>query len=129
MTLDLEFDKHINNRFSYKGMRFPKRYGQSKMETCPFCSKQAISKNKDGLSVCIDHKGRKIPELRCACGSWLEPCKGKFGPYFRCINCGNVNMKKAMEMNSHISPGDPDKKVFTPKEIQVRSDEVDFLFE
>jgi predicted RNA-binding Zn-ribbon protein involved in translation (DUF1610 family) len=81
-------------------MYIPKRYGQSKVEECPFCGKQAIVKNKQGLNVCQAHIGQDIPDIRCVCGSYLELKTGKFGPYFVCINCGNINLKKGLEMQT-----------------------------
>ena len=78
--------------------------------------------------------------LKCACGSYLESRSGKFGPYFHCINCGNINFRKAMEMNEGSVNNKPvDKKVgltlkerkryyeTSPKEITVTSDELDFI--
>jgi hypothetical protein len=79
-------------------MYIPKRYGESKKETCAFCSKLGLHKNKEGLIVCMDHKDSKMPEMKCVCGSYLDLMKGKFGPYYNCINCGNINLKKAQEM-------------------------------
>ena len=79
-------------------MRIPKRYGQSKIPICPFCSKQAIAKNSQGLNVCQHHKEKKLPDIKCACGSYLELKTGKFGPYFNCINCGNINLNKGLEI-------------------------------
>ena len=84
--------------FLYNSMYIPKRYGQSKDISCPFCGKQAIAKNKQGLNVCVDHKNQAMEEVKCTCGSWLEQKVGKFGPYFNCLNCGNINFNKAMEM-------------------------------
>jgi len=98
-------------------MYIPKRYGQSKIERCPFCDKQAISTNSQGIPTCTNHKGKKI-NLRCACGRHLEPMSGKFGAYFYCMHCGNINFRKAMEMNEGISVKE------TPKEITIRSDEI-----
>ncbi|NTV24084.1 MAG: hypothetical protein HGA85_06985 [Nanoarchaeota archaeon] len=79
-------------------MYIPKRYGQSKVDTCPLCGKRALFKNKDGLTFCEDHKGSSIPEIRCVCGSYLEMKKGKFGAFFVCINCGTINMKRGLDM-------------------------------
>ena len=83
-------------------MRFRGRkiYGQSKTATCPFCQKLATTKNEQGLEVCYQHTKEVLPEIKCTCGSWLESRVGKFGPYFNCLNCGNVNYNKAMEIKS-----------------------------
>ena len=78
-------------------MRIPKRYGESRIENCPFCGKQATTTSVQGIPVCSKHKEEYI-ELKCACGSWLEVKAGKWGPYFYCINCGNINFKKVMDM-------------------------------
>lgn len=75
-----------------------KIYGASKKDNCPFCQKQAFFKNKQGLIVCKDHKKSILPDIKCVCGSYLELKTGKFGPYFNCINCGNVNIKKGVEI-------------------------------
>ena len=84
-------------------MRIPKRYGQSKIAECPFCGKQAIAKNTQGLNVCQYHKDNNIPDIKCTCGSWLDLKSGKFGPYFICINCGNINLNKGLEMMEILS--------------------------
>jgi hypothetical protein len=83
-------------------MRFKakKVYGQSKVITCPFCSRQATQKNEQGLDVCRSHTKSNLEEIKCTCGKWLEQRVGKFGPYFNCINCGNFNYNKAMEIKS-----------------------------
>ena len=82
----------------------PKRYGQSKIDVCPFCQKQAITKNKQGLPVCIAHKGEMLDGLKCICGSTLDIKSGKFGVFFSCYRCGNMNLKKALEINT-VRPG------------------------
>ncbi|MBT3720227.1 hypothetical protein HON01_11775 [Candidatus Woesearchaeota archaeon] len=79
-------------------MRIPKRYGESRNDSCPFCDKQALAKNKQGLLVCLAHKETNLPDIKCLCGSWLDIRTGKYGPYFFCINCGNINLKKGLEM-------------------------------
>src|SRR3989344_3706101 len=79
-------------------MYIPKRYGESKIDNCAFCSKQGIVKNKQGLIVCSVHKDSILPEIKCVCGNYLELKTGKFGPYFNCLNCGNINLKKGLEM-------------------------------
>lgn len=80
-------------------MYIPKRYGESRVESCPFCGKRALVKNSQGIPVCHSHRTRKLGEMRCACGQWLELMSGKWGPYFRCTSCGNISFRKALEMN------------------------------
>jgi len=79
-------------------MRIKKVYGASKTLTCPFCERTATQKNDQGLEVCHLHIKTNLEEFKCLCGSWLELKVGKFGPYFNCIKCGNMNYKKAMEI-------------------------------
>ncbi|MFH0869674.1 MAG: hypothetical protein V1866_01290 [archaeon] len=126
-------------------MRIPKRYGDYKVERCPFCRKQATGQNSEGVPVCYEHKNSKLPELKCICGSYLEMRKGKFGVFFTCIKCGNINRNKAFEINdigamqsaapaaptksgskqeeiSGTNPS-PAKKKQEPREIIVRADD------
>lgn len=81
-------------------MYIPKRYGESKSVSCPFCSKPALSKNKQKIPVCQSHVNETLPDIKCTCGSYLDLREGKFGPFFTCINCGAVNFNKGMEMLS-----------------------------
>lgn len=121
-------------------MRIPKRYGESKIQKCPFCEKQATSKNKQGIPTCQKHKDELLGDLKCACGEYLESKTGKFGPYFNCINCGNINFKKAMGMNQGNVYNKEVKKETNMKVIEkkrhyetkskettVRSDELDLM--
>ncbi len=101
-------------------MRIPKRYGESKETRCPFCGKLATAKNAQGIPVCAQHKAKSMPEMRCSCGEWLELRTGRFGPYFFCLHCGNINFRKGLDMNPSVL----DRK---PVERVVRSDELDFL--
>ncbi|MBU1112112.1 MAG: hypothetical protein KJ896_05005, partial [Nanoarchaeota archaeon] len=80
--------------------KVPKKYGQYKVSRCSFCGKVATCKNEQGAEVCPAHKKNVVEEIRCKCGSWLELKDGKFGPYFNCLNCGNINFQKGMEMKS-----------------------------
>jgi hypothetical protein len=79
--------------------RGKKVYGASRMECCPLCGAHALMKNKQGIPVCVDHKDFSI-ELKCACGSWLDPKEGKWGTFFVCIHCGAISWQKAMAMNN-----------------------------
>lgn len=76
-----------------------KVYGSYKVESCPFCGEPAYNVNPEGVPVCKDHKNRKLPAMRCACGEYLDMKKGKFGVFFTCFNCGAINARKAYEMN------------------------------
>lgn len=80
-------------------MYIPKKYGQSKINSCPFCGRTAVAENPQGIPVCSKHLKESLPELKCLCGSWLEIRKGKWGPYCQCLNCGNLNLKKVLEIN------------------------------
>jgi hypothetical protein len=106
-------------------MYIPKRYGQSRIDNCPFCGKIGVTKNSQGVSTCKDHKDKLVENLKCVCGEYLDLGVGKWGPYFRCINCGNINFRKAMEMNPNVKQQTP---VQERKEIVVRSDELDFMY-
>ena len=117
-------------------MYIPKKYGQSRVDKCPFCNKQATSTNNNGVPVCRQHKNSQMRELKCLCGSSLEQRTGKWGPFFTCYRCGNINMKKALEINEglaerpplpskemHSAPKDEKISDRKPKEIEVRSDD------
>lgn len=125
-------------------MRF-NRYGDSRTDTCPFCSKIATTKSVEGFTVCSRHKNNKMPELKCICGQWLDIKKGNKGPYFQCINCGNVNFNRIAEVNIKILQKEdnenhddkqgnnkeltnkPKKETNQKKETVITSDELDLL--
>lgn len=118
-------------------MYIPKKYGQSKIQTCPFCGKTAVCENSQCIPVCSNHKNEKLDNFKCVCGEYLEVRKGKFGPYFYCMNCGNINFKKGLEMNP--IPKNVKKEVIkktseknnsvkhTPKEITITSEDVEYF--
>ena len=115
-------------------MYIPKRYGQSKVDLCPFCKKTATTKNKQQIPVCYAHKARILKELTCFCGDYLELKDGKIGIYFNCVNCGNINIKKALDMNLELGE-EPKTEEKTKsktrqnkKEITITSDEVDIYY-
>lgn len=83
-------------------MYIPKRYGQSKIDSCPFCGRIATVKNAQDIPVCAKHKNTPLPDLKCSCNSYLDLRNGKFGAYFHCLNCGNINMRKALALNPDI---------------------------
>lgn len=122
-------------------MRYKKVYGQSKNEECPFCGGVPLMKNKQGVPVCKDHQHQELPDIKCVCGEYLDILEGKWGPYFRCMNCGNHSFKKGLSMgnimptekpassqhagNQEDSHGSPPVK---RKEVTVRSDQLDSYF-
>ena len=75
-----------------------KVYGNSKEVHCPFCQRLATQKNEQGVEVCHLHLKSVMEEIKCTCGGWLEQRNGKFGAYFNCLKCGNINFQKGMEM-------------------------------
>ena len=110
-------------------MRIPKRYGESKIDNCPFCGKIAVTKNNQQIPVCQKHKDEELKDLKCVCGEWLDIIQGKWGAYFRCMNCGNINFRKGLDMNPQIKEKTNNKEQSkTPKEITVTSDELDYLY-
>src|SRR3989338_499904 len=105
-------------------MYIPKKYGQSRVDVCPFCRKQATFINRQKVPVCAAHKEELLDDLKCACGSPLEILHGKFGVFFSCIKCGNMNLKKVLEINAITAKSKSDfapsmKKRDESKEITV----------
>ncbi len=115
-------------------MKIPKRYGQSKENICPFCEKNAVTENPQGVPVCMKHKEECI-DAKCMCGNWLDVRKGKWGPYFFCIRCGNINFRKGMEMNPQIRENETKKetddnsetKKKMPKETILTPEEAELI--
>lgn len=132
----------LNNHFFLGFMHIPKRYGQSKIDLCPFCEKAATAKNIQDVPVCQNHKKTLLPDLKCSCNSYMDLRKGKFGVYFSCMNCGNMNIKKALSLNPSLESGMPSDKSGEKiankplektikketKEITITSDEVDINY-
>ena len=120
-------------------MYIPKRYGQSKIDICPFCQKQATTLNKQQVPVCASHKEEMLDDLKCVCGSTLDMLQGKFGVFFSCMKCGNMNLRKVMEINTIKPKSDSDnnkdntnnnynnKKDDNNKKIYSQSNKKDFL--
>ena len=98
--------------------RKKKVYGSYKKTTCPFCNRTATKKNEQGLDVCHLHTKSVLQEMKCLCGSWLDLKVGKFGPYFNCIKCGNMNYNKAMEIGSSTKTVGEVKTETSEKTIQ-----------
>ncbi len=84
------------------------------MARCPFCGRMATQKNEQGLEVCPTHLQNVLEEIKCTCGRWLEQRTGKFGAYFHCSNCGNINFRKAMEMKE-ITTAPVSRQIESPK--------------
>ncbi len=75
-------------------------YGKSRDNLCPFCSKNAVTSNEQGVPVCVEHRKTNLHNMKCVCGEWLDLRSGKWGPYFSCMRCGNINFNKGLEMNN-----------------------------
>lgn len=109
-------------------MHIPKKYGQSRIDKCPFCGKQATAKNIQDVPVCRSHRDETLDDMKCACGSTLEMMHGKFGVFFSCIKCGSMNLRKVLDINA-IKPGSSNEESFSIKNkddvktITVRSDD------
>ncbi|HLC70385.1 MAG TPA: hypothetical protein VJI32_00120 [Candidatus Nanoarchaeia archaeon] len=118
-------------------MRFhaKKVYGQSKLSNCTFCGRTATQKTEVGLEVCYLHTKEQLNDIKCTCGSWLEQRSGKFGPYFNCLRCGNVNFKKAMEIkaitatkeSAAVKATSTSPQKFIPKETIITSRDVQYF--
>jgi|WetSurMetagenome_2_1015567.scaffolds.fasta_scaffold1104333_1 hypothetical protein len=80
-------------------MRIPKSYGNYRTDKCPFCGRQASITSDEDVPVCVSHKHATLPELKCVCGKPVMMMKGKFGIFFNCLHCGNMNAKRIFEMN------------------------------
>lgn len=78
-----------------------KVYGQSMISRCPFCNSQATIKNSQNIPVCRHHKNDVLEGLKCSCGEYIDIATGKYGPYFICMRCGNINFQKGLEMNGY----------------------------
>lgn len=120
-------------------MRIPKKYGTGKKQDCPFCGEFSTATNSQEVPVCRKHVNNRIENFKCLCGDWLDLVSGKFGPYFRCVRCGNMNFQRGIEVNKQClyqknpltnhppSVKEPQATTgSTKKEIVIRSDELDF---
>lgn len=81
---------------------FKKSYGTYQRTLCPFCKKEATTKNSQKLPVCHTHKNSILGDMKCICGNYLIIMQGKFGIFFNCIKCGNVSPSKVFEINEII---------------------------
>ena len=101
-------------------MYIPKKYGESQVVICPFCNKNVTTKNSQKVPVCPDHKRSFLKDLTCFCGDYIDLRDGKWGIYFNCMNCGNLNLKKVLEMNPKLKENiekiekKPEKRVRPP---------------
>jgi hypothetical protein len=104
--------------------------------TCVFCGQVATKKNSQKFAVCKSHENKEFPDMKCACGGYLDVKESKYGAFFICMDCGPVSVAKAMSINPIDNGQDKSKKKKNqssysksskPREITVRSDEVDFI--
>ena len=103
-------------------MFIPKKYGQSKLDKCPFCQRHATAMNKQKIPVCASHEEEILDNLRCVCGSGLEMLNGKFGVFFSCTKCGNMSLSKVLEFNA-VKPLMKNKN-FPQSKAQAQSQEM-----
>ncbi|MBI2135822.1 hypothetical protein HYU06_02005 [Candidatus Woesearchaeota archaeon] len=124
-------------------MYIPKRYGMSKIDSCPFCQKHATTMNTQKVPVCAAHKQDLLDGLKCICGSTLDILNGRFGVFFSCMKCGSISLKKVLEFNDvkpmvrevnqqkqpqRESGRNTEKKVIRNRtEITIRSDDPDYF--
>lgn len=108
-------------------MRWKKQYGNYQQKNCPFCGRQATQQNEQGLDVCHRHLKEVQEEVKCACGSWLEFRRGKFGPYFHCLKCGNVPYKKGMTMKTETPKKEQPVRQIQREEKTITSRDVDYF--
>jgi len=114
-------ENDLNSKNNRKYVRIPKRYGQSRKDVCPFCGKNALTINKQHIPVCNNHKTSTLDEMKCICGEILELKSGKYGIYFTCIDCGNINSLKVFETNKvENSKDSPQKRRETFREKRKR---------
>ena len=110
--------------------KLPKKYGEYQVKRCAFCGKIATCKNKQGVDVCSLHQREALSDIKCTCGEYLELKNGKFGAYYHCINCGNINMSKALTMKKPEPVkkySEPNKSVKQRKEITIDSNDPDYF--
>ena len=101
------------------------------LENCPFCGRQAIVMNPQGVAVCTTHREMYL-ELKCICGQPLDIMKGKYGIYGNCLKCGNMSLKRALDINDTLKAmpslnTQPKNAKEQKKETIIRSDELDFM--
>ena len=109
-------------------MFIPKKYGLSKKTNCPFCDKPATTHNSQEVPVCRNHADSELESIKCVCGSYLALEVGSYGPYFSCINCGNLSFKKGLEMrHPEVKKVEQKEKKDLATEMIVRSDDPRFF--
>lgn len=106
----------------------PKRYGESKLDACPFCGESALTRSNEGVPVCARHKDRALPALKCACGAHLESKQGKFGLFFVCERCGTKSLRQVTEVNPQLRAASARSSAYLDEGKFVRSDDPRFEF-
>lgn len=76
-----------------------KVYGKYKIDVCPFCDKQGIVRNKQGVPVCPAHRESMLMNWQCRCGEIVEIKQGKYGTYGLCQGCGPMSYLKLAAIN------------------------------
>ncbi len=91
-----------------------KIYGASQSLSCPFCGKQSITKNEQGVPVCLAHTKSMLGDLKCLCKGWLDLKEGKYGVFALCFKCGPMNLNRALEINPNSTKAIPEKTIARP---------------
>ena len=55
--------------------------------------------SEQNVPCCSKHKKSVLPDMKCACGSWLDLKESKYGPFWLCLKCGPVSWRKGLEVN------------------------------
>lgn len=119
------------------GYRGKKVYGQGYNQNCVFCGGFATQTTKEGLLVCRNHNNSQLNEQKCACGKVLELKSGKYGAYFNCLVCGNVNVKKGLQDTAPTQTKEFTKKPYFQdkkkafvkgrKEINITTNDIEYF--
>lgn len=97
--MSFHYENNLNNYKNSMTMFRKKIYGKSKIEPCPFCGKTGTAQNKQGITVCREHKEAILNDMRCTCGDMLDIKIGKYGYFFVCMRCGAKAPRKVYEIN------------------------------
>ena len=88
----------------------------------------ATTHNAQEVPTCRIHKEKELEDIKCICGALLDRDVGAYGPYFSCVNCGNLSFKKGLEMRKPVvNAAEKLEKKQNVVEMTVRSDDPRFF--